>query len=74
VFVIGGRRLKGASQLNPNQALVEYAIRTNASEPWAVRDTIKRKLMASAAGFGMAQVRSGLLCLGSESFWACSSV
>lgn len=55
VFVIGGRRLMGATQVSPNQALVEYAIRTNASEPWAVRETVKRKLMSSAAGFGMAQ-------------------
>lgn len=43
------------TQVAPNQALVEYAIKTNASEPWAVRETVKRKLMASAAGFGMAQ-------------------
>lgn len=55
VFVIGGRKLMGTTQVSPNQALVEYAIKTNASEPWAVRDTVKRKLMASAAGFGMAQ-------------------
>jgi hypothetical protein len=55
VFVIGGRRLMGTTQVAPNQALVEYAIRTNASEPWAVRETVKRKLMASAAGFGQAQ-------------------
>jgi hypothetical protein len=55
VFVIGGRKLLGTTQVSPNHALVEYAIKTNASEPWAVRDTVKRKLMASAAGFGMAQ-------------------
>lgn len=55
VFILGGRRLMGTTQVAPNQALVEYAIKTNASEPWAVRETIQRKLMASAAGFGMAQ-------------------
>jgi len=55
VYVLGGRKLFSATQIAPNQAIVEYAIRTNASEPWAVRETVKRKLMASAANFGMAQ-------------------
>lgn len=55
VFVLGGRKLFSATQIAPNQAIVEYAIKTNASEPWAVRETVKRKLMASAANFGMAQ-------------------
>jgi len=51
-LVAGGRRLLAV--VRPDQAFVEYAIRTNASEPWAVRDTVKRKLMASTANFGMA--------------------
>jgi hypothetical protein len=64
VFPVGHRRLL----INNNQAEVFYAIKTNASEPWAEHDVVKRKLMAAAAGFGLASGTSvkGLYTLLSE--------
>jgi hypothetical protein len=51
VMVLGGRR---HLLITANQAEAYFAIKTNPDEPSAVRDVVKRKLLASAAGFGMA--------------------